>query len=78
MTPADAYLASPKAMDDLRILNACFIDNFVTNDVASHDAILHARFIGVQSDGMRIDRASYLRKWAMGFDPNVVVYWDVS
>jgi hypothetical protein len=77
MTPTDAYLASSKAMDDLRTLNARFIDNFVNNDVASHDAMLHARFIGVQSDGARIDRASYLKKWASGFHPNVIVYWDV-
>lgn len=77
MTPADAYLASPKAMDDLRKLNARFIDNFVTNDVASHDALLHADFIGVRSDGSRIGRASYLEQWATGFDPEVIVYWDV-
>ena len=75
MTPA--YLASPKAMDDLRKLNARFIDNFVTNDVASHDALLHAEFIGVRSDGSRIGRASYLEQWATGFDPEVIVYWDV-
>ena len=77
MTPTDAYLASSKAMDDLRSLNARFIDNFVTNDVALHDAMLHDRFIGVRSDGTRIDRASYLEQWATGFDPEVIVYWDV-
>ena len=75
MTPA--YLASPQAMDDLRELNARFIDNFVTNDVASHDALLHAEFIGVRSDGTRIGRAPYLEQWATGFDPAVIVYWDV-
>lgn len=77
MTPTAAYLASPKAMDDLRKLNAHFIDNFVTNDVRSHDALLHADFVGVRSDGTRIDRAAYLAKWASGFDPDVIVYWDV-
>ena len=77
MNATDAYLASSKAMDDLRRLNARFIDNFVTNDVASHDALLHRGFIGVQSDGTRIDRASYLKKWEDGFDPDVIVYWDV-
>ena len=69
MTPA--YLASPQAMDDLRELNARFIDNFVTNDVASHDALLHAEFIGVRSDGTRIGRAPYLEQWATGFDPEI-------
>ncbi|MFI0847352.1 nuclear transport factor 2 family protein [Mesorhizobium sp. IMUNJ 23232] len=77
MTPVTAYLASPKAMDDLRDLNARFIENFLTNDVASHDALLHAEFIGVRSDGTRIGRASYLEQWATGFDPDIIVYWDV-
>ncbi len=77
MNATDAYLASSKAMDDVRRLNARFIENFVTNDVASHDALLHPKFIGVQSDGTRIGRASYLKKWEDGFDPDVIVYWDV-
>lgn len=71
------YLASPKAMQDLRSLNALFIENFITNDVKSHDAILHPDFIYVQSNGSRIDRATYLTRWATGFDPRVIVYWDV-
>ena len=45
------YLASPAAIDDLRALNALFIENFVRNDVESHDAILHADFICVRSNG---------------------------
>jgi hypothetical protein len=71
------YLTSPRAVDDLRVLNARFIDNFVTNDVVSHDAILHPRFIGIQSSGTRIDRASYLVRWASGFHPDIIPYWDV-
>ena len=31
---------SAETMSELRALNARFIHNFVTNDVASHDAIL--------------------------------------
>ncbi len=76
MTERSAYLASPAAIDDLRMLNARFIENFITNDVASHDAILHPQFMGIQSRGARIDRESYLRGRATGFDPEVVVYWD--
>jgi hypothetical protein len=71
------YLASPRAMRDLRALNALFIENFVRNDVKSHDAILHPDFIYVRSDGSRLDRATYLLRWATGFDPRVIVYWDV-
>jgi hypothetical protein len=71
------YLASPDVIEDLRALNARFIENFVTNDVESHDAMLHPEFICVQSNGARIGRDSYLRAWATGFDPDVIIYWDV-
>ena len=56
-------------MDELRALNARFIHNFITNDVASHDAILHPDFINIWPTGQRWDRASYLKYWATAFDP---------
>ena len=68
---------SAGTMDELRALNARFIHNFVTNDVASHDAILHPDFINIWPTGQRLDRASYLKYWATAFDPKVIVYWDV-
>jgi hypothetical protein len=68
---------SAQTMNELRALNARFIHNFVTNDVASHDAILHSRFINIWPTGQRWDRASYLKYWATAFDPKVIVYWDV-
>ena len=70
-------LASHQAVDDLRAINAQFIDNFVANDVAAHDALLHPSFLYIRSDGSRVDRATYLEGWATGFDPEVIVYWDV-
>jgi ketosteroid isomerase-like protein len=66
-----------EAMDELRALNARFIHNFVTNDVASHDAILHPEFINIWPTGQRWDRATYLKYWATAFDPAITVYWDV-
>ena len=68
---------SVETMNELRALNARFIHNFVTNDVASHDAILHPRFINIWPTGQRWDRATYLKYWATAFDPEVIVYWDV-
>jgi hypothetical protein len=65
-----------ETMRELRALNAKFIHNFVTNDVASHDRILHPEFLYVGSQGNRKSRADYLRDWATGFDPEVIVYWD--
>jgi Domain of unknown function (DUF4440) len=64
-------------LKDLRALNARFIHNFVTNDVASHDAIIHPQFLCIDSKGARQNRADYLREWATGFDPEVIVYWDM-
>ena len=68
---------SAETMDELRALNARFIHNFVTNDVASHDAILHPDFIDIRPTGQRLDRTTYLNYWATAFDPDVIVYWDV-
>ncbi len=68
------------AQDDdlvvLKKLNARFIHNYVTNDVASHDQILHPGFVCITSQGAWVGREAYLKAWATGFDPNVVVYWD--
>jgi Domain of unknown function (DUF4440) len=63
-------------VDILKALNARFIHNFITNDVASHDAMLHPRFLYINAAGRRIERAPYLVNWATGFDPEVIPYWD--
>ncbi len=39
---------------ELRALNAWFIHNFITNDVPSHDAILHKDFICITPTGARV------------------------
>ncbi len=69
--------AAAGTMDELRAVNARFIHNFVTRDVASHDALLHPDFINIWPTGQRWDRASYLTYWATAFDPEVIIYWDV-
>jgi Domain of unknown function (DUF4440) len=58
-------------------LNARFISNYVGNDVAAHDLLLHPRFTYRNGSGARVDRATYLRNWALGFDPAVLPYWDL-
>jgi ketosteroid isomerase-like protein len=64
-------------LEELRSLNARFIHNFVTNDVRSHDAITHPRFLYLSGSGARIGRSAYLHDWATGFDPAVLPYWDL-
>ena len=63
-------------VEDLREINARFIHHFVTNNVAAHDALLHPDFVTIQGDGERVDRATYLQRWATGFSPDVIPYWD--
>lgn len=65
------------ALAELQALNRLFIHNYVTNDVVSHDAILHPGFSYMSSDGRRVGREAYLRAWATGFDPETIVYWDM-
>jgi ketosteroid isomerase-like protein len=64
------------AIAQLKALNARFIHNFVTNDVASHSEITHEDFISIPPSGKRESRADYLARWATGFDPEVITYWD--
>ena len=77
MQLAQRHHQSAETMNELRALNARFIHNFVTNDVPSHDAILHPAFINIWPTGQRWDRATYLKYWATAFDPKIIVYWDV-
>ena len=64
-------------LDHLRQLNKRFIHNYVTNDVPSHDALLHPRFSYINSQGGRVNRADYLKAWAAGFDTAQLPYWDL-
>ena len=61
---------------ELRALNARFIHNYITNDVPSHDAILHKDFICITPTGARVGRADYLKAWATGFDAGRIPYYD--
>jgi ketosteroid isomerase-like protein len=62
--------------DELSALNARFIHNYITNDVPSHDAILHPEFICISPTGARVSRADYLKAWATGFDAGRFPYYD--
>ena len=62
--------------NELRALNARFIRNFVTNDVASHDAIIHAEFLCLMPNGAWLNRDAYLAYWATAFDPRAFSYFD--
>lgn len=75
---ANASFAQSRDTDlaQLRKMNATFINNFVTNDTASHNRIIHKDFVCISEQGMVIPRDVYLKEWAHGFDPKVYKYWD--
>lgn len=75
--PAADMASTRRDMRILKALNRRFNHNFVCNDVAAHDGLLHPEFRAVAPSGASVDRASYLRHWATGFDPAVQVYWDM-
>jgi hypothetical protein len=52
----------------LSALNAKFIRNFLTQDVAAHDEIIHKDFVCIESDGTIVPRNTYLQHWATDFD----------
>ncbi len=49
-------------------LNARFIKNFVTQNVAGHDEIIHPDFVCIESNGSIVDRVTYLKNWATDYD----------
>ena len=57
-------------------LNATFIHNFVTNDTASHNKIIHKDFMYISSTGNVVNRKDYMNNWAHDYDPKVYKYWD--
>jgi hypothetical protein len=60
----------------LKELNATFIHNFVTNDTASHNKIIHKDFVYISSSGRVVPRDEYMKNWAHGYDAKVYKYWD--
>ena len=64
------------AISELRAMNARFIHNFVTNDAESHDQITHPDFMCITAEGEREPKSRYIQRWAHGFDPGVITYWD--
>jgi len=64
-------------LQELRSINKRFIHHFITNDVPGPSRLVHERFVCLTARGKRDNRADYLVRWATGFDPEVIVYWDI-
>ena len=77
MTTNGSFAQSREAdLAQLKKMNATFINNFVTNDTASHNRIIHKDFVCISEQGTVIPRDVYLKEWAHGFDTKVYKYWD--
>lgn len=58
-------------MAQLRALNAQFIKNFIANDTARHNRIIHKDFVYISSEGKIVNREDYMKRWAHGYNPEV-------
>ena len=52
----------------LSAFNIKFITNFLNQDVASHNKIIHKDFVCIESNGNIVLRDLYLKNWATDFD----------
>lgn len=65
MENKDPLLSDSAALSQL---NAGFIRNFLTQDAAAHDKIIHRDFVCIESNGTIVSRELYLKNWATDFD----------
>lgn len=49
-------------------INAQFIHNFITQDAAAHNRIIHNDFVCIESNGSIINRETYLKNWATDYE----------
>ncbi len=52
----------------LSAINKKFINNFLQQDVQSHNKIIHENFVCIESNGTIVPRDVYLNNWATDFD----------
>ena len=52
----------------LSALNKQLIRNFLQQDVAAHNQLIHPDFVCIESDGKVVNREVYLKNWASDYD----------
>jgi hypothetical protein len=62
----------------LRGLNAQFIQNFISQDTVSHNAIIHPDFVCIESSGAIVDRQTYIKDWATAFYQSGYVKFGIT
>lgn len=59
--------ASADDLETLSTLNAQFIRNFINQDTAAHNKIIHRDFVCIQGNGSVVGRDEYIKGWASGY-----------
>jgi hypothetical protein len=54
-------------LQQLQQLNAAFIRNFINEDTAAHNEIIHKDFFCIEGNGAIVDRNTYMKDWAKGY-----------
>jgi ketosteroid isomerase-like protein len=69
-TPINMQTEETKEQDRKKLseLNAIFIKNFVTQDVASHAQLIHEDFVCIENNGSLVNREVYLKRWATDYE----------
>ena len=68
--PEQSTKSNMQAKDDIKMLselNAQFIKNFINQDSASHNKIIHKDFVCIESSGSIVGRKEYMNGWPMGY-----------
>ncbi|HVI43527.1 MAG TPA: nuclear transport factor 2 family protein [Chitinophaga sp.] len=66
--PRENRVRADSDRGQLSALNARFVRDYMTNDVPSHDQLIHPDFVYISPSGKRIGREEYLKAWAHGWD----------
>lgn len=56
----------------LSMLNAQFIKNYIRQDVAAHNEIIHTDFVCIENSGNIVGRNEYMRNWATDYQKSSV------
>lgn len=72
---APTHAADSTVLSDL---NRQFISNFVHQDAARHDEIIHKDFVCLRGDGSIVQREQYLKDWATGYSRGGYTSFDYT
>ena len=76
---ATSFTQSSKDEAALISLNRQFIRNFLNNDTAEHNKIIHpSNFLFIGTNGKLLARNEYMQAWAHGYDKTITPAFDLE